>query len=210
MPKIIPVGPSTHHVGKSLWEIVGNLKNFGVGRLVKRNIYERYPEPTYFRILKVETLPPPTDTRDLRKVRAYTEKVFRGRKSEKIFEICHESWKPDYVLVPKSEEKTLIEKAEAAAKTVTKRSLPSTIPFPPLLQELIIQERIAKGLPSDEEPRMKVIIRQKDISGEDLMYHLAEDDETPSIDYKGGKGKPISPQMYDIPEFYREKLEQKT
>lgn len=59
MGKIIEVGPATIHVGKTLWEILGNLKNFGVGRIVKRNIYERYPEPTYFRILKVETLPPP-------------------------------------------------------------------------------------------------------------------------------------------------------
>lgn len=60
MPKIIPIGPPTEHVGKTLWEILGNLKNFGVGRLVKRNIYERYQEPTYFRILKVETMPVPT------------------------------------------------------------------------------------------------------------------------------------------------------
>lgn len=59
MPKIIPIGPPTKHVGKSLWEILGNLKNCGVGRYVKRNIYERYPEPTYFRILKVEAMPVP-------------------------------------------------------------------------------------------------------------------------------------------------------
>lgn len=60
MPKIIPVGPSTNFLGKTLWEILGNLKNFGVGRIVKQNIFERYPEPTYYRILKVETVPPPT------------------------------------------------------------------------------------------------------------------------------------------------------
>lgn len=70
----------------------------------------------------------------MRKVRAYTEKVFRGRKYEKIFEICHESWKPDYVLVPKSEEKSLIAKAEDAALCLKEKVLPPTLPFPPLLK----------------------------------------------------------------------------
>lgn len=51
------IGRTTDYSGKTLWEIVGNLKNFGVGRLVKRNMFERYPEPSYHRIIKVETLP---------------------------------------------------------------------------------------------------------------------------------------------------------
>lgn len=44
--------------GKTLWEILGNLKNHGVGRIVVRNQFKRYPEPSWYRILKVETVAP--------------------------------------------------------------------------------------------------------------------------------------------------------
>lgn len=53
------IGRTTDFKGKTLWEIVGNLKNFGIGRIVTRSMNERYPEPSYFKILKVETLPNP-------------------------------------------------------------------------------------------------------------------------------------------------------
>lgn len=53
------VGRTTDFKGKTLWEIVGNLKNFGVGRVVVRNMFQRYPEPSYMRILKVEASPSP-------------------------------------------------------------------------------------------------------------------------------------------------------
>lgn len=53
------IGKTTDFKGKTLWEIVGNLKNFGVGRIVTRTRFERYPEPSYMKILKVEALPNP-------------------------------------------------------------------------------------------------------------------------------------------------------
>lgn len=55
------IGRSIDHKGKTLWEIVGNLKNFGVGRMIVKNSYERYPEKSYMRILKVEALPNPAN-----------------------------------------------------------------------------------------------------------------------------------------------------
>lgn len=53
------IGRTTDFKGKTLWEILGNLKNFGVGRMVIRNKFQRYPEPSYMRILKIATLPAP-------------------------------------------------------------------------------------------------------------------------------------------------------
>jgi hypothetical protein len=50
------IGRTTTFKGKTLWEIVGNLKNFGVGRIVVRSTFERYPEPSYLKICKVEGL----------------------------------------------------------------------------------------------------------------------------------------------------------
>lgn len=53
------IGRITDHKGKTLWEILGNLKNFGVGRLVIRNRFQRYPETCYMKILKVAAMPLP-------------------------------------------------------------------------------------------------------------------------------------------------------
>lgn len=51
------VGRTTDFKGKSLWEIVGSLKHLGIGRIVVRSVFERYPEPSFMRIVKVETYP---------------------------------------------------------------------------------------------------------------------------------------------------------
>ena len=50
------IGRRNFYVGKTLWEILGNLRDFGVGRMLVRSNYERYPEPTYYRILRAEPL----------------------------------------------------------------------------------------------------------------------------------------------------------
>lgn len=52
------VGKQSELVGKTLWEIVGNLKDFGVGRIVVRNSYaNRYTEPCFMRIREVKAEP---------------------------------------------------------------------------------------------------------------------------------------------------------
>lgn len=51
------VGRRTDFQGKSLWEIVGSLKHFGVGRIIVRSVFGRYPEPSFMKIVKVETCP---------------------------------------------------------------------------------------------------------------------------------------------------------
>ena len=50
------VGKRNFFLGKTLWEIVGNLQNFGVGRMLVRSKFERYPEVTYYRIVKANPL----------------------------------------------------------------------------------------------------------------------------------------------------------
>lgn len=51
------VGRTTDFCGKTLWEIVGNLKNHGKDRLIIRQRFQRYPEPCFMKILKVGALP---------------------------------------------------------------------------------------------------------------------------------------------------------
>lgn len=50
------IGRTTDFKGKTLWEILGNLKNFGIGRIIGRNRFQRYSEPCYIKVLKVEVL----------------------------------------------------------------------------------------------------------------------------------------------------------
>lgn len=73
------VGKKSKHTGKTLWELLGNLENFGVGRIVVRNeqlkAYAKPSEPCYMKILEVKTdsanypepyprFRPPNDHRD--------------------------------------------------------------------------------------------------------------------------------------------------
>lgn len=52
------VGKTSNQCGKTLWEILGNLKNFGVGRIIVRNQdVLKYPEVCFMKILKVEPKP---------------------------------------------------------------------------------------------------------------------------------------------------------
>ena len=50
------VGKRNFFLGKRLWEIVGNLKNFGEGRILVRSKIERYPEVSYVKIIRAEPL----------------------------------------------------------------------------------------------------------------------------------------------------------
>lgn len=56
MPTVKVIGRRTTFRGKSLFEILCNLKNFGKGRVVVRSLFEdRFPdEPSYYVITKAE------------------------------------------------------------------------------------------------------------------------------------------------------------
>lgn len=56
-PTVKFIGRTTDFKGKTLWEIVGNLKGFGVGRVIIRNMFQRYEEPCFFKVLKVKAMP---------------------------------------------------------------------------------------------------------------------------------------------------------
>ncbi|KAL1129176.1 hypothetical protein AAG570_013706 [Ranatra chinensis] len=136
------VGRVTDFSGKTLWEIVGNLKDFGVGRLVKRHMLERYPEPSFIRIVKVDA----AKNEEPRKVRVWAEKVFRGQRYPKLVEVYSVSYKADYRLVPKHEEKALWERVDATPNK--EKLLPEYMDFPPLMKvsSLQINDLICFGL----------------------------------------------------------------
>ena len=51
MPRVF-IGRSHDLYGKSLWELLCNLKEFGAGRVVKRTKFNRrYPEDSWYRVI---------------------------------------------------------------------------------------------------------------------------------------------------------------
>ncbi|KAJ3661832.1 hypothetical protein Zmor_006214 [Zophobas morio] len=172
------IGRKTDFKGKTLWEIVGNLKNFGVGRVVVRSMMERYPEPSYFRILKVEPLqcPQVQSVDNLRKVRVLVEKTFRGMTFPKPVTIERASYKTDYRLLSKDEEEEYCKKVLPKEVQV----YPNTMDFPPLLQEYIIREKKTKGEDTDVELKLDIVYNKNHNSN---SVRIAKDGEIPTVTF---------------------------
>jgi len=188
------IGKTHDFRGKTLWEIVGNLKNLGIGRIVTRSRFERYPEPTYMKILKVETLPKPENESmdDVRKVRALVEKTFRGKTIPKPILIESASYKTDYKLVPKDEEANFC--SNIPKSETPKRILPRFMEFPPLMKELIVREAKMKGMEaSKEDLELEVVYN---MNGKKNKYRIAEKGEEPTETITMGLGKPVSLRLY--------------
>ncbi|XP_050447995.1 28S ribosomal protein S34, mitochondrial-like [Cataglyphis hispanica] len=169
------IGRSTDFKGKTLWEILGNLRNFGVGRLVIRNRFQRYPEACYMKILKVAAMPLPDETYNDRKVMVLVERVFRGHKNPKPVQLDSVTYKADYMLIPKDQEHLYLENA----KLPEKRILPRTTDLPPLLAQIIMRQMKAKGEKVSEEP--KLCLKYNFEGGSVKNYRLAEEGESPTV-----------------------------
>ncbi|KAF6202768.1 hypothetical protein GE061_003170 [Apolygus lucorum] len=167
------IGRTTDFSGKTLWEILGNLKNFGVGRLVMRNMHKRYEEPSFYRILKVETLPQKEGVD--RKVRAIVEKVFRGQRYPNAIEMESQSYKSDFRLVPKHEEPNLWKAVEGVK--VEEKILPAAVELPPLLKHLLQEEAKSSGTPTKEQ-KLKLVINRSGMK----HYRVAAEGETPNVE----------------------------
>ncbi|XP_015173399.1 PREDICTED: uncharacterized protein LOC107064834 [Polistes dominula] len=184
------IGRTTSFKGKTLWEILGNLKNFGVGRMVIRNRFQRYPEPCFMRILKIATLPAPNkelQPHEDRKIVALIENTFRG-KTYPPEQIDGCTYKADYVLIPKDEE----EKYMYYNDPLNPRIVPRTMEYPPLLKELIIRQRQAAGVTVKEDPQLEIVYQWNGVK----RYRLAEEGEEPTVKFGVDLGTPISPSLY--------------
>ncbi|XP_056629710.1 uncharacterized protein LOC130440510 [Diorhabda sublineata] len=185
------IGRTTYFKGKSLWEIVGNLKNFGVGRIVVRSNLEKYPEKSYMKILKVETLPNPENPSmdNMRKVKVWVENTFRGRTFPEPILIEGISYKTDYRLIPKAEEQ------EYRNSTIYeyKKILPKTMNFPPLLKDILIKIGKSKG-EDVSDLKLNIFYNQTSLMEK---YKIAEGDEQPTVEIVEHLGTPVSPRLYE-------------
>lgn len=182
---IILVGRTHNQVGKRLWEIIGSLKDFGVGRMVLRSCYEKYPEPSYYRIVsarpEMDTGRPHMDE-DNTKGKVLVERVFRGV-NKGVGDVSKIAYKTEFQLVPKHHEYKYILAAKECKEPEVKL-LPPTMEMPPLLK--ILAER-----DHHESKDLKLVIQKT------RTYRLAEDGETPTVELHLGLGSPASPQLYE-------------
>lgn len=75
---------------------------------------------------------------------------------------------------------------------VPEKILPRSSEFPPLLKELLIQEKIAKG----EDPTVELRLPLKYGQGPNRNWRVAEEGETPTIKFCINLGTPASPNLY--------------
>lgn len=167
MPRIKYIGYPSPYVGKHLMWLLGNLKDFGVGRIVTRTTFERYPEHSYYIIKKV--IPYMDDANQYGEVWADT--VFRGRR---VGVIQLESPQvPDYKLVPKSEEAHLL---SLPVSEPIPKVLPRYLKMPPLFRMIAERDLKAKGI--NAEPKLRAVYS----SDYTMNYRIAEEGETPDTE----------------------------
>ncbi|XP_063995590.1 uncharacterized protein Mrps34 [Diachasmimorpha longicaudata] len=187
------IGRTTDFSGKTLWELVGNLKNHGKGRIIIRQKFQRYPEPSFIKILKVGALPPELQTspkhapEKIRKCMVLVEATFRGQKDPRIKQMDGATYKTDYRLVPKDEEHKYVYWVNRPEVI-----LPRTMELPPLLSEIMVRNLKAKGEKVDKPPEMNIIYNLMGMK----VYRVAEEGETPTKQPKISLGEPASPGLY--------------
>ncbi|KAH8301217.1 hypothetical protein KR018_007954 [Drosophila ironensis] len=177
------IGRTTDFRGNTLWELVSELPNWGVGRMLIRNMFQRYPEPCYMRILQVRAVDEVAG--EERKVRVTVQKTWRGVTQPRPVEIFSTSYKPDYALVPVEEEASYLGNPNRVQEVV----LPTRIELPPLLRELVREET------GEADPQMKVHFRRT----HNKLARLAGEGEAPSVNFGMGLGqpKPVSEKLYE-------------
>ncbi|XP_037094015.1 uncharacterized protein LOC119113888 [Pollicipes pollicipes] len=150
MPRVF-IGRTHDLYGKSLWELLCNLKDFGVGRVVMRTKpNRRYPERSWLKIISAQ---PEMDPENRRGSVTVTE-VYRGVALPGERVLRRTTALTDYQLVPRREEAAFCQLSPERVAAAT-RVLPATVPKPVLLLELERQRAS-----SDVRPDMPAIYRR--------------------------------------------------
>lgn len=142
MPRVIYIGRTSKHHGKRVYEILSNLKNFGIGRiLASKTTLDRYPEALSYCVVK--KVAPQMDD-DLAFGRIWVEEVFRGKKFPQLREL--ETHHPDYKLIPRDEEAEFLKGYENppvyGEDPTDVQVLPKYFKVPPLMAEFLNRKKL--------------------------------------------------------------------
>ncbi|PIO69205.1 hypothetical protein TELCIR_08980 [Teladorsagia circumcincta] len=130
--------------GKFLWEILCQLRQLGVGRIVTKNEWARkWPtQPSYIKIVRAQ----PAMDRWLFGGKVWGEWTYRGRNLG-VYEFADDLNRSDWRLIHKHEEQKYIECKEPMSDII----LPKSFPVPPL-QNLLARKACEKaGIPFREK-----------------------------------------------------------
>jgi hypothetical protein len=188
MPKTVYIGRKSYMRGKTAFEILANLKNFGIGRMLARNEFDKYPEPSYHIIRRVE----PRMDEELKFGTIWCETVFRAKRWPGIRRL-DVGYHPDYKLIPKDEEQDFLRGYKISELGDKLTVLPKYYSVPPLMKLFLIRHNRENGLNVDQNIDFKipfVYLDQKDLNTEKgelfwLTYRIAEESEEPDLKFDG-------------------------
>lgn len=127
--------------GKCLFDILNQLPNFGVGRIVTRTRWQhlRPDTPSYFRITRVKVN---CESPNLAQGEAWGEPTMLGYSRDGMEVKIGAWWKREWKLIRKSEED---EFCAYTPKETDFHAVPNHAPMPPLLAAIIKEEKQARG-----------------------------------------------------------------
>ncbi|KAB7503562.1 hypothetical protein Anas_10174 [Armadillidium nasatum] len=174
------IGRTHDFLGKSIWEIVGSLKDYGVGRMVIKHRYKRYSEPCFMRIVSAKPL---MDEQNL-KGTLLAENVFRGV-NYGVVDFSRVACKTDYQLIPKHEEHKFIKALEEYKLQDLKLYSP-TVEMPPLFR-LLAEQR------GHHETTFKFSVKDNS----NPRARIAKEGETPNTFVTYNIGTPVCKKLYE-------------
>lgn len=141
------------------------------------------------RIVKAETLAAPVKETmdDVRKMKVWVEKVFRGKLFIEPVLIDRASYKTDYRLLSKQEEKDYCQILRKEGDEKSQILIAPEMELPPLLKELIARET--------GKTDVKMMVKMG--LSKNKNHRIAKPGETPTLEIPINIGKPKSPSLYE-------------
>ena len=193
MGRKIYIGKPTDHLGRTVFQILANLKNFGIGRMLTRHEFDKFPEPSYHIVKRVQTYMDP----ELKYGTIWCETVIRGQRLPDIRPLTI-TYRPDFRLIPKDEENEFIGNYSITNLGDNKNILPKYYQLPPLMREWMHRYKARRHHHDQDDNDQSleeflipfVYQDRKDLKKTDadlfwIANRLAEDGEKSTIDFDG-------------------------
>lgn len=192
MGRKIYIGRPSEHLGRTAFQILANLKNFGIGRMLTRHEFDKFPEPSFHIVKRVQTYMDP----ELKFGTLWCETVIRGKRLPGIRPLTI-TYRPDFRLIPKDEEKEFIGDYPITNLGDNKNVLPRYYQLAPLMREWMNRYHARHSDHGQHENQSLkeflipfVYQDKKDLRRPDadlfwIANRLAEDGEKPTIDFDG-------------------------
>ncbi|KAF7490746.1 hypothetical protein SSS_02901 [Sarcoptes scabiei] len=191
MTRKVFIGKESSHLGKTAFQILANLKNFGIGRMLTRHEFDVFPEPSYHIVKRVQT----HMDEELKYGIIWCETVIRGKKLPGIRPLKI-TYRPDFRLIPKNEEKKFLNCYTITDLGDQKNILPKFYQIPPLMKEWI-NRRVTNPEEHRENKSQKKIdlipfvyqtSKESKRPDADLFWianKVADEGETPTVEFDG-------------------------